>query len=315
MPDVVVFGGINVDLVARAPRRPRGGETVQGEAFGVFVGGKGCNQAIAAARLGAATALIGRVGADDLAERPLAALRAAGVDVSGVVQDTAAGTGVAVIVVDATGENSIVVVPRANGLLSAADAERAAETIRAARVLLLQLEVPVAASLAAARIARAAGATVVLNPAPALPVPDELLQLCDVLVPNEVEAWTLLGQPVREDVEAAARALLERGVGAVVVTLGERGAYLADAAGGRIAPGFAVEVVDTTAAGDAFCAALATELARGTPLDVALRFANAAGALTATKPGAEPSLPNLVELAEFLMHRSPGWYGSRAPVR
>jgi ribokinase len=299
---VAVVGSLNLDLVFSAPRRPQAGETVVGSAFGMFVGGKGSNQAVAAARAGAHVELVGRLGADSFGRDLAAALEADGVGLRHVLRDHANGTGVAGIIVEADGTNSIVVVPRANGALAVRDVQRARGAIGSAAVLLLQLETPLEPSIAAARIARQAGAMVVLNPAPARPLPAELLALVDVLVPNEPETETLTGLEVKTlaGAERAARALLDRGVGAVVLTLGERGALVVDTAGAEAVPSFPVRVVDTTAAGDAFCGALAVALAEGRPLRAAARFACAAGALACTVLGAGPSLPRRDEIERLL---------------
>jgi ribokinase len=294
-PRIVVVGSLNMDLVTRAARRPQRGETLSGESFGMFVGGKGLNQAIAAARQGASVRMVGRVGVDDFGRRLRQTLEAAGVDAQLVAEDSATSTGVATIVLDAEGDNSIIVVPGANGRVGAEDVERASEAIAAADLLMLQLEVPLAAVLRAAQIARAAGVRVLLNPAPAPagPLPAELLRLVDVLTPNETETQSLTGLSAADDESAAraAAALRARGVGAVVLTLGARGALLADGERTVQVPGYVVQVVDTTAAGDAFCGALGTQLALGRPLEAAVSYANAAGALATTVLGAEPAMP------------------------
>jgi ribokinase len=292
-PVVVVVGSLNFDLVTTTERRPLPGETLTGRSFATFVGGKGLNQAIAAARLGARTHMVGRVGCDDFGQRLVQTLQHEAIDRTFVMEDATASTGTATIVIDESGDNSIIVVPGANGRLSAADVERAADVIRGADVLVLQLEVPLDAVQRAAEIAHAAGVRVLLNPAPARPLPDALLRLVDVLVPNETETALLTGMPVDDDqsAAAAARALLARGVGAVVLTLGGRGALLADGSTVERIPGYHVQVVDTTAAGDAFCAALAVQLAAGQSLREAVTYANAAGALATTVLGAEPAMP------------------------
>ena len=302
IPSIVVVGSLNVDLVVRAPRRPARGETLSGESFGMFVGGKGLNQAIAAARLGAAVRMVGRVGQDDFGRRLRGTLALEGIDAAAVLEDEATSSGVAAIVIDGEGDNSIIVVAGANGRVGPADVERAAAAIAAADVLMLQLEVPLAAIQRAAEIARAAGCAVLLNPAPASPLPAELLRLVDVLAPNEIEAQVLTGSSAADE-EAAGRAaadLLARGVGAAVLTLGARGALLADRAHTVYAPAYPVQVVDTTAAGDAFCGALAVQLARGHRLDEAVRYANAAGALATTVLGAEPAMPRAQAVEQLI---------------
>lgn len=305
---VIVLASFMMDLVARVPRRPRAGESVIGSDFGMFVGGKGNNQALAAARAGAAVRVIGRVG-DDLFGPPFfEKLRDAGVDATHVLRDTAAGTGVAMPLIEPDGQNSIVIIPRANGRVDAAQVRAAAAAFAGAAVALAQLEVPLEAVTAAFEIARAEGARTVLNPAP---VPDRApsldggwLTLVDVLIPNESEAEALTGIAVHDlaSAEEAARAFLAAGCGSVVVTLGSRGALWAP---GRdeaavFLPPFPVRQVDATAAGDAFCGTLAAALANGMATREALRRASAAGALAATKLGAEPSLPTRVEVDALL---------------
>ena len=314
MGRVVVVGSLNCDLVMRTPRLPRPGETVPATSFDVFVGGKGCNQAIASARMGADVAMIGCLGSDAFADRILDALRAAGVDTEFVRRVDGVSTGVASIWVDSDGTKSIAVAPQANARLDAADVERALGALAARReggidVVLLQLETPLAASIAAARWARAHGARVVLNPAPAeRGLPAEFLRNVDILVPNESEAALLLedGAAPFQDAPAAARRLLSLGVGSALVTLGERGSVLAtiSSAGTHelfAAPAFPVDVVDTTAAGDAFCGGLSAALAAGETLASAIRWASGAGALACTRSGAEPSLPARAEV-ESLFH-------------
>ncbi len=298
-PLVAVVGSLNLDFIARTPRLPRTGETVVGEDFVVLPGGKGANQAVAASRQGVGTAMIGAVGTDRLGDQLLASLAADHVDATHVARVPERGTGVAQIAVDRNGDNTIVVVPRANHALTPELVERAATVIRSARVLLAQLEVPLPAVERALRIARDAGTTTVLNPAPATTLPDDVVRLADLIVPNETEAETLTSRPVGSFDEAAvaAHALVERGAGAAIVTLGARGAL--HRAGGRttrVAP-FAVEAVDATAAGDAFCGALAAGLARDEGIAEALEQAGAAGALTTTVPGAAPALPSVDAVA------------------
>ena len=300
-PKVVVVGSFNMDLVVKAGRRPQTGETLMGEEFGMFIGGKGSNQAIAAARLGTDVTMIGRLGADLFGDTLMAAHAEEGICTDYVIRDTEVGTGVASILVDADGDNSIVLVPQANMRLTVADVEQASESIAAADALLLQLEVPIAVSQRAAEIAKSNDATVVLNPAPAQELPDDFLAQVDILTPNEVETESLSGVRVSTatDAERAAKVLLDKGLSAVILTLGERGALLLTPDLTQQVPAYSVEVVDTTAAGDAFCGALATGLARGENLVDAVAFANAAGALAVTVLGAAPSMPTAAQVEAF----------------
>jgi len=299
---VAVVGSLNMDLVARAPRIPRPGETIIGGDFQTAPGGKGANQAVAAARLGAKVSMVGRVGRDAFAVALLDNLAAAGVDHAHVTQDPDAATGVALIVVDDAGENSIVVASGANMRLSPADVDAAEPVIAEADVCLLQLESPLEVVTRAAEVARAHGVTVVLNPAPARPLPGRLLSLVDILVPNESETALLTGRPIDglAAAEEAARALREMGVGTVILTLGERGALLAQEGGAERFPAFRVAPVDTTAAGDAFLGGLAVALGEGRGLAEAVRWGNAAGALATTRMGAQPSLPTRSALEALL---------------
>ncbi len=309
-PKVVVVGSFNMDLVVQAGRRPQTGETLMGKEFGMFIGGKGSNQAIAAARLGADVTMIGRLGTDLFGDTLMAAHAEEGICTNNVIRDTEAGTGVASILIDADGDNSIVLVPQANMRLSVEDIERASESIAAADVLLLQLEVPISASQRAAEIAKSNGATVVLNPAPAQELPDDFLAQVDILTPNEVETESLSGVRVSitTDAERAAKVLLDKGLSAVILTLGERGALLLTSNLTQQVPAYTVEVVDTTAAGDAFCGALATALARGDNLVDAVAFANAAGALAVTVLGAAPSMPTAAQVEAFRRRHNEAQY-------
>ena len=295
---VTVVGSLNMDLVACAPRIPEPGETIIGDSFQTAPGGKGANQAVAAARLGASVSMVGRVGRDAFAESVLRSLAAARVDCTFVARDAECPTGVALIVVDDGGQNSIVVAPGANMRLSPADVDAAEARIAAADVCLLQLETPLETVTRAAEVAQAHGVLVVLNPAPARPLPAALLRTVDVLIPNESETALLTGQGVcgQSATEAAADALRKMGVDTVILTLGERGALLAWEGGAERLPAFDVTPVDTTAAGDAFVGGFAVALAEGRTLSDAVRWANAAGALATTKLGAQPSLPTRVEL-------------------
>ncbi|MDE0686765.1 MAG: ribokinase [Candidatus Poribacteria bacterium] len=297
VPKVTVVGSLNVDLVCRATQRPDKGETLIGDAFDIFTGGKGFNQATAAARLGAEVTLIGSVGADLFGDMLLAATENERINNRFVTKRGEVGTGVATIVIEPDGDNSIIVVPRANMALTRADIDAAADEIANANVLLLQLETPVAASEHAAAIAKAHGTTVILNPAPAQPLPDSLLASVDILTPNESETELLSGIKVdnHEDARRAAEVLRGRMVDApstaVVLTLGAQGALMLTATESAHVSALTVDAVDTTGAGDAFCGALATTLASGETLRAAVAFANAAGAAAVTVVGATPSMP------------------------
>jgi len=302
-PRVAVVGSAVVDFVAHVPTRPRPGETVLARDLTVAVGGKGCNQAIAAARLGAEVAFVGCVGDDALGEMIRQALARDGIDASHLRSTPDDGTAIGMPVVDDSGENSIVMAPRANMRLTPEDVEAASALIREADVLLLQGEVPMDASLAAARIAREAGATVILNAAPAIAFPTALLTLTDVLVVNEHEAAALAEDPAAAaaaDWPGLAHKLFPLGPRVVIITLGDQGAYLNDGVTEASPPAHEVTVADPTGAGDAFCGAVAAELARGAPLGEAVRLGNAAGALAVTVTGAEPALPRRAAVERLL---------------
>jgi len=298
---VVVFGSINMDLVVRTPRLPTPGETLTGHTFFTAPGGKGANQAVACARLGVPTRMVGRVGDDLFGEQLRASLRSFGVQDDGVLT-TPGPSGVALIAVDDTAENTIVIVPGANGAVSIADIPRLERALDGARALLLQLEVPIETVVAAARAAHTRGVTVILDPAPALPLPDELYALADIITPNEHEAATLTGIAVRDDqgAIAAARALIARGARRVAIKLGARGALTADAEGEQFWSPFTVTPVDTVAAGDAFNGGLAVALSEGRSFDEAIRWGLAAGALSVTRHGAQPSMPERNEVLTLL---------------
>jgi ribokinase len=290
---VVVVGSLNMDLVIRSARIPQPGETILGGEFHSIPGGKGANQAVGTARLGAHVSMVGRVGDDAFGNQLLKNLSADGIDHTFVLRDGTSATGVALIVVDDAGQNTIVVASGANMRLSPSDVDAAAAVFATADALLLQLESPLQTVIHAAKLARAHGVTVILNPAPARPLPQELLTLVDVLVPNESETSLLTGMPVAnlDEAVAASAALHQAGVGTVILTLGERGALLAEERATRVLPAFEVEPLDTTAAGDAFLAGLAVALAEGRNPDEAVRWGNAAGALATTRLGAQTSLP------------------------
>lgn len=305
-PTVLVFGSLNVDWVIGVPHLPRPGETLTGSNLQQLPGGKGANQAVAAARLGAATAIVGRVGADSQGDLLRSSLRVNGVDDRGVISDPMQ-TGLATIAVATEGpnqgENQIIVVPGANGQVDGRDVDRLRPFLQTARVLLLQLEVPIAAVVAAAEAAKLAGVTVILDPAPALSeLPDRLYKSIDILTPNQIEAAALVGFELvdRASAKRAAQLLGERGVGLVLITLGAAGLVGWDSGRHEWIDRSALPVtaIDTTAAGDAFNGGLAAALAEGLGLDVAIDWAMAAGALAVTKAGAQPSLPSRSELIE-----------------
>lgn len=299
-PEIVVVGSLNMDLVGRAPRLPVPGETISGSSFATLPGGKGANQAVAAARLGARTAMIGCVGDDAFGAQLRAGLESDGVDCAGVRVVAGVSSGVALIVVEAAGKNGIVVIPGANGRLVPADVDAREDALAAARIVVLQLEVPLATVEHAARRAKALGKLVILNPAPAQPLPPSLLALVDLLVPNEIEAAALTGAPVVsvEDAIAAGRRLRETGASTVLVTLGAQGVVVVEAGGANHHPSRPVQAVDSTAAGDTFIGGFGAALVRGLALPAAVACAQAAAAISVTRPGAQPSIPFLRELPE-----------------
>ncbi|WP_331447311.1 ribokinase [Streptomyces xanthochromogenes] len=292
--DLLIVGSANADLVVAVDRRPAAGETVLGSDLAVHTGGKGANQAVAAARLGARTALLARVGDDDHGRLLLTSLRAAGVDTAGVLVDEAP-TGVALIVVDPGGDNSIVVSQGANARLTPDDIRAAGDLLASAPVVSVQLEIPLATVTEVAR-ALAPGARLVLNPSPPAPLPDEVLAVCDPLIVNEHEARVLLGDSAGERPEDWAPALLALGPRSVVVTLGAAGALVAGPDGCERVPSPRVEPVDTTGAGDAFTAALAWRLGRGDDLPRAAAYAARVGSAAVTRKGAQESYPTAEEL-------------------
>jgi len=299
---IAVIGSSNTDMIIRVPRIPRAGETLLGGEFFTAAGGKGANQAVGAARAGATVSFIARVGKDPLGDQAIAGLIRDGIDVSCVFRDASAASGAALIFVAKGGENSIAVAGGANAKLSPADVKKAGSVIRSAAILVAQLETPLQTVLAAAAVAAKAGVRVILNPAPARALPTSLLKLISILTPNETEAQLLTGIAVTDETGAAKACakLRARGVATVIVTLGSRGAFVADGNGRQLVPGFKVKAVDTTAAGDIFNGALAVALAEGRALADGVRFANAAAALSVTKLGAQPSAPKRAQIDEFL---------------
>jgi ribokinase len=303
---VIVFGSINIDLVATAPRLPIPGETLLGENFFKVPGGKGANQAVALARLGIPTGIVGRLGTDSFGAELVNHLQAAGVQTENIFVDETVNSGVAIIIVDDGGENQIVVIPGANGQVNQEDVERLSLLLPTAKALLLQLEIPLAAVVASAQAGRNANITVILDPAPAQSnLPAELYPLLDIITPNEVEAGQLVGFPVdNEDAAAkAAKVLLQRGVKCAIVKMGAKGVICSTSEETFFVPAFAVEAVDTVAAGDAFNGGLAAALYSGLSLHQAVVWGAAAGALAATKLGAQTSLPDRLTFDAFLQER------------
>lgn len=292
-PTIVALGSVNMDLVATMRRMPERGETLMGDAFLTAPGGKGANQAVAAAKLGANVRMVGRVGADAFGKSLLDGLTANGVDTRRVTIDPDNPSSIAIILLDAAGDNRIVAVYGANMACGPTELAAAKRAMTGADALMLQLETPPAISLAAARYAREQGLRVIWDPAPAALLPNAAFAAAHILTPNQSEAETLTGIPVTDahSAAAAADALLAKGIDIAVVKLGEQGAFAATPTQHRYAPPFPVNAIDTVAAGDAFGAALAVALSEGKPLDAALTFASAAGALAATKPGAQDAMP------------------------
>jgi ribokinase len=305
-PRVCVVGSANIDLTFRTARLPKPGETLRGHAFQIGYGGKGANQAVMAARLGAQVTLIGRVGNDFFGDGMLRSLTEQGIDIRYLQRDEKEPSGTAAIVVDDEAHNCILVVPGANGTLSSQDVREGEPAIHQARVLLAQLEVHIETVLEAFRLARDAGVQTILNPAPAAPLPDELLHLTDICVPNETELELLTGQAagMLDQAEAAAREIVRRGPPTVLVTLGARGVLMVTAQAVEHIPAFPVQAVDPTGAGDAFIGALAVFLAEDRTLAEAVRWASAAAALSVTRLGAQASFPARDEVeALFLGER------------
>ncbi|EJG0604099.1 ribokinase [Cronobacter sakazakii] len=299
---LVVLGSINADHILNLEAFPAPGETVTGSQYQVAFGGKGANQAVAAGRSGADIAFIACVGEDDIGERIRQQLSRDNIDVSPVSAVAGESTGVALIFVNGEGENVIGIHAGANAALTPERVNEQREKIANARALLMQLESPVESVIAAARIAHENQTTVILNPAPARALSDELLALVDIITPNETEAEKLTGVKVSDDESAAqaAAVLHQKGIETVIITLGSRGVWLSVNGEGQRVPGFRVKAVDTIAAGDTFNGALMTALLEGTPMLEAIRFAHAAAAIAVTRPGAQPSVPWRNEIDAFL---------------
>jgi ribokinase len=299
MSNVLVIGSLNADLVVKSPRFPQPGETISGDDLQIIPGGKGANQAVAAARQGVQTTMVGRVGSDSFGPFLVDNLKSNNVDTSYVLK-TDSATGTAIIVVDANGQNSIVLSPGANGMVTPADVDSA--SFSNSSLLLLQLEIPTPTVLRAAQRAREHGMQVILNPAPAKSFPAELLSNVDILIPNESELALLTGMPVTDvsSAEVAAKEILKQGVKTVIVTLGSKGALLVTATQVKHVDTYKVNVVDTTAAGDAFIGGFASAMLDGKSLEDSVRYGCACGALATTKFGAQPSLPTKEEVETFI---------------
>ncbi|MEM6502490.1 MAG: ribokinase [Cyanobacteria bacterium P01_C01_bin.89] len=298
---ILVFGSINMDLVARVPQLPLPGETIQGSHFTTSPGGKGANQAVAVAKLGAEVALIGRVGEDGFGQELMGHLQRFGVDVGAIATDPHTSTGIAQILVDDRGQNQIAIVGGANHTIGNVELDQLKQRLPQAKILLLQLEIPLPMAIAAAQRAKAAGVTVILDPAPAPDTfPDELYSAVDILTPNETEASRLVGFLVTDQDSAAiaTETLQNRGIDTVIITLGDRGSFCRTPTEAFFTPAIAVDVVDTVAAGDGFNGAIATALQNGQPWREAIHWATCAAGLCCTRSGAQFSLPNCQDVDE-----------------
>lgn len=303
---LVVLGSVNADHVLSVPRFPKPGETLTGSEYHIAYGGKGANQAVAAGRAGADIAFIACIGDDDIGARMKTQFAEDGIDTQAVMPVEGSPTGVAMILVSADGENSIAISAGANAELTPDRLQPHESLIADADVLLMQLESPIPTVIAAAQTARQSGTRVILNPAPAQVLPAELLQLVDVITPNETEAEMLTGISVQTEADAqrAADKLHTYGIGTVLITLGAKGVWLSEQGQGELLPGFRVQAVDTTAAGDTFNGAWVTAELDGLPTRQAIRFAHAAAAISVTRAGAQPSIPWKAEVDAFLAARS-----------
>lgn len=302
-PNIVVVGSFIMDLVFRTYRRPHKGETVIGKEFGMFTGGKGFNQAIAASRLGANVTMVGCLGTDMFGDSFISSMQKEGVNTRFVIRDDNIGTGVASpVIYESEGDNSIIIIPRANQTLKPANIDAASATIQEADLLMLQLEIPVETSFYAANIAHAAGVRVMLNPAPFAPLPSDFYKIVDIITPNEIEAGQMTGIHV-DAIETAAKVgknILSFGPKMVILTMGQRGAYYFDSSAESHVPAFHVNAVDPTAAGDAFCSGFAVAISQGRDPIEAVRVGNAAGGLATTILGAEPSLPKIDQVLALM---------------
>jgi len=299
---IVVVGSSNTDMVIKVKNLPKPGETVIGKEFYIAAGGKGANQAVAAARLGADVTFIAKVGKDMFGDRAIANFQESGINTDFVFRDEKNPSGVALIFVDEKGENSIAVSPGSNANLVKENIKLAIDEIKKAVIMLIQLEIPIETVEYAVNVAKQHNVKVILNPAPARKLGDQLLKRVDIITPNESEAEVLTGLKIVDDISAAkaAEALIQKGVGNVVITLGERGAFLYTKSDNMLIPTKRVNAVDTTAAGDAFNGGLAFALGSGMSLKDAIHFANFVGAYSVTRRGAQPSMPNYDEVKRFM---------------
>ncbi|HBE9082464.1 ribokinase [Serratia fonticola] len=302
---LVVLGSINADHILNINQFPQPGETVIGQQYKVAFGGKGANQAVAAGRSGADIVFIACVGEDDIGERIRQQLATDRIDTQPIEAITGSTTGVALIFVNAEGENVIGIDAGANAAVTPDYLNRYRQRVIDADALLMQLESPLETVIAAAKLAKQHQTQVILNPAPACELPDELLAMIDMITPNETEAQRLTGIAVNNDADAerAANILHDKGIGCVIITLGSRGVWLSENGKGKLVPGFKVKAVDTIAAGDTFNGALVTALLEGKVMSDAVRFAHAAAAIAVTRPGAQPSVPWREEIDAFLQQQ------------
>ncbi|QHB17276.1 ribokinase [Mannheimia pernigra] len=302
MKKLTVLGSINADHVISVPYFAKPGETLTGHSYHIAYGGKGANQAVAAARLGAKVSFIGCIGDDDIGKAMKTAFEKDGINTQPIKSVANEMTGIAMIQVAESGENSIVISAGANGHLDEAVVAEFQSEIAQADCLLMQLETPLPAIIQAAKIAKENNTQVVLNPAPARELPDKLLSLLDMITPNETEAEILTGVKVvdEESAKQAAQAFHQKGIEKVLITLGSKGVFVSENGQGEIAAGFRVNAVDTTAAGDTFNGGLVTAMLEDKPLDKAIRFAHAAAAISVTRKGAQSSIPTRQETLDFL---------------
>ena len=301
--NIIIFGSINIDLITTTKKLPIAGETIIGKDLYQIPGGKGANQAVALAKLGIPTVMVGRVGADSFGLELVQNLQNTGVQTDNILIDETVNSGIAIITVDDAGENQIVVIPGANGRVNQEDIKRLSPLLPTATALLLQLEIPINTVIAAAQAAQDANIKVILDPAPAQTnLPDEIYPLIDIITPNEIEAGQLVGFAVNDQESAtkAAKILLQRGVKCAIIKLGAKGVICATAEETFFIPAFSVDAVDTVAAGDAFNGGLAAALFTGLSLQQAVIWGTAAGALAATKMGAQSSLPDKLTFDSFL---------------